>query len=202
MSAISNIIEAIRRIGSPSEKSALRRQDSQLEGLEVVERGRTVANHDGETATGFRATVEPYPEQVSKLTQAEIDSINISASRATLFFQDFGIDTPDVLDQLDMAFENWQNASDKLGYAANDTVEILGASFGNYCNATLAMDWASITDQFGVSTAIDGTEVEFRAFPFDSIRKRITDSEYGFFRSIYVVLADQKKRSRKREHAA
>jgi len=202
-SRISNIIDAIRRIGSPSQKSALRRQDEQLDGHEILERGYRIVRHGGETATGFHASIEPSPEDVTALDQGQIDLINDYDSRAAVFFSDFGTDPSlHLLDQLDQAFETWLYAPDRLGYSEDDAVEILGTSFGNHCNATLDMNWVNVSDQFGVSVAVEGREYEFGAYPFDSIRKRVADSEFNFFRSVYVILADQKHRSRKREHAA
>lgn len=200
---VSNILEALRRIGSPSEKSALRRQDQQLHGMKVLERGRVIARHGKETATGFHATVEPYPEDVTELTSAEIEPINSNASLASSLFEQFNVDpAAHMLDKLDQAFENWLDAPDRFGFLDEDVVEILGASFGNYCNETLEMKWVKVSDQYGVSTAVDGNEFEFRGYPYDSIRKRIADSEHTFFRGVYVALAHQKQSSRRRGDAA
>jgi len=203
MSIVSNILDALRRIGSPSEKSALRRQDQQLHGMNVLERGRVIARHGDEIAPGFHATVEPFPEDVTQLTGAEIEPIHSNAALASSLFEQFNVDSSsDLLDKLDKAFESWLYASDRFGYLDEDIIEILGAAFGNYCNETLGMKWIKVSDQYGVSVAIDGIEFEFRGFPYDSIRKRITDSEHTFFRGIYVALAHQKQRSRRRGDAA
>ena len=203
MSIVSNILEALRRIGSPSEKSALRRQDQQLHDKKVLERGRIVARHGEETATGFHATVEPYPEDVIELTSDEIEPINNNALLVSSLFEKFSVDpAAHTLDKLDHAFENWLFAQDRRGFQDEDVVEILGASFGNYCNETLGMKWIKVSDQYGASLAIDGNDYEFRGFPYDSIRKRIADSEHTFFRGIYVTLAHQKQNSRRRGDAA
>lgn len=202
MSTVSNILEALRRIGSPSEKSALRRQDQHLHGMEVIDRGRIIARHGEETVTGFHATVEPYPEGVTELTSAEIEPINSNASLASSLFEQFDVDpAAHMLDKLDQAFESWLYAPNRFGFLDEDIVEILGASFGNYCNETLEMKWVKVTDQYGVSVAIDGNGFEFRGFPYDSIRKRIADSEHTFFRGIYVALAHQKQHARRRGDA-
>jgi hypothetical protein len=202
MSILSNIIDALRRIGSPTEKSALRRQDSQLEGRAVVERGRIVARQDGESVQGFRATVEPYHEEVSVLADEDIESIHQNALLAPSLFEAFDIETnADLLDQLDKAFKEWICSSDQRGYSRDDIMEILGACFGEHCNATLGMRWVKVSDQYGTSLAVDGVDVEFRAFPYHSIAKRIAGSEHTFFRGIYVLLKDQKQHSRVRQHA-
>src|SRR5688500_9514621 len=172
MSIVSNILEALRRIGTPSEKSALRRQDQQLHGMKVIGRGRIIARHGEETATGFRATVEPYPEDVAELTNDEIEPINSNASLVSSLFEQFNVDpAAHMLDRLDQAFESWLSAPDQFGFIDEDIVEILGASFGNYCNETLGMKWVNVSDRYGASVAIDGNEFEFRGFPYDSIRK-------------------------------
>lgn len=203
MSRITNIIDAIRRIGSRSQKAALLRQDRQLEGKEVLERGRVVVHHEGEAITGFHAKVEPCPEEVSSLSLTARQELMIYSSKASDLFSDFGIDpSANFLERLDEAFSSWLHASDRLGYSVSDVVGILGAAFGDYCNESLEMDWVTVSDQYGTSTAIDGGEFEFRAFPFDSIWKRIDDAESGFFASIYAVLAHQKQHSRRRGNAA
>ena len=185
MSRISNIIDAIRRIGSRSQKSALARQDRQLEGQEVLERGRILVHHEGEAIAGFHATVEPYPEEVSSLSPTACQELAAYSSMISDFFSDFGVkSSASHLEQLDESFAAWLHASDKLGYSEDSVVKILGSSFGEHCNETLDMQWVNVSDQYGQSTAVDGREFEFRAFPFDSIWKRIDDSECDFFVSI------------------
>jgi hypothetical protein len=72
MGAVTNIIDALRRIGSPSQKAALNRQDAQLEGKEVL--GRRHLNIDGEfgRAIAFIATTAPVEESVAVLSEDEI----------------------------------------------------------------------------------------------------------------------------------
>jgi hypothetical protein len=69
-------------------------------------------------------------------------------------------------------------------------VQILGASFGQYCADTLEMRWVVITDQDGTAAAIRGAKKDYRAFPFHAIWKRIRDRENGFFKPIYISLEE------------
>lgn len=200
MSLISNILDAIRRVGSPTEKSALLRQDRQLAGEEVLARGRIVARDGDEDASGFHATIAPSPEQLVRLDAARLEAIDAHAKRAPKLFEAFGIDpAAHRLDQLERAFEVWLDGPDRRGYAEADIVAILGASFGNFCNESLDMHWIEVSDRHGTSLAVDGNEVEFRAYPYDSIHKRIASAEHTFFRGIHVFLRHQKQNSRARE---
>jgi hypothetical protein len=56
MGVVTNIIDALRRIGSPSQKAALKRQDAQLEGKEVLERRRVRIDGEFGKANAFIAS--------------------------------------------------------------------------------------------------------------------------------------------------
>ncbi len=199
MAAFSYIVDALRRIGSQSEKSALRRQDRQLEGHTVLERSRATAIFGDETAIGFNAVIEPTPEEVSILQGEAHSGIVKNASLADGFFDAFGIDSDaDLLDRLDWGFEEWTLATDRLGYSGQAVVEILGACFGEHCIDSLGMRWIVVIDDYGTSLAIDGIDSEFRGYPYVSIQKRIETGEHSFFRGIYIFLANQKEVSRRR----
>ena len=60
--------------------------------------------------------------------------------------------------------------------------------FGEYCVRHLDMRWIKLADQDGTTLAIEGVEKSFRGFPFQSITKRINDSECGFFRPLFSLL--------------
>lgn len=64
MGVVSNIIDALRRIGKPPEKSAIARQDRQLEGKEVLERRREIIRGPEGNVPAFIATTKPTPETV------------------------------------------------------------------------------------------------------------------------------------------
>lgn len=199
MSIVTNLLDAIRRIGSPTERSALRRQDAQVAGREVLGRDRIHARGDEGYATGLRATLAPIPEVVRPLEQHELVAIAADAALADTLFAAYGLGASiPLLDRLDQAFAAWQASDDGAGYEAGEVIRTLGAVFGNHCNATLDMQWVEVTDRHGVDLAVDGCSIMFRAFPYMSIRKRIDDGEHTFFRGIYILLADQKERSRVR----
>ena len=199
MSTLSNIIDALRRIGSPTEKSALRRQDEQIESQVVLQRGRHVASLGDEKSYSFHAVLEPIPEEVSELSADELSAIHRNASLALTMFEDFGVAIEDdPLEQLDKTFERWMDASNRNDYSESHVVEVLGAKFGAHCNATLGMRWVRVVDQYGASLAVEGIDTQFRAFPYHSIQKRIADKEHTFFAGIYILLADQKEHSKHR----
>lgn len=193
---LSYVIDALRRIGTPTQKSALRRQDQCLKGLTIVTRGQITSRHEGEAASGFHAVVEPIPESVSAVTDRELEAIRENAARASKVLEIFrAAEQNDPLDGLDRAFECWLNAIDRRGYTDADIVEILGASFGELCISRLGMRWVRVSDQYGTTIALDGLESCFRGFPYDSVSKRIADHEHTFFRGIFLHLAAQKQSS-------
>lgn len=200
MSALSYIIDALRRIGSPTERSALRRQDEQLKGQTVLERNQRVARLGDEVATGFHAVVEPYPEVVTHLQDHELAQIRRNSELAESMFEAYGVAPhADPLDKLDKSFELW--LGDNRDWPQSEVVDLLGAHFGEYCSAQLGMRWVRVKDSYGIALAIDGIDACFRAFPYTSVEKRIADGEHTFFRGIFIHLADLKQRSRPRDDA-
>jgi hypothetical protein len=98
-----------------------------------------------------------------------------------------------TLDELDAAFASWQRAADRRGYTDEAVIELLGAMFGEHCNSQLNMRWIKLTDDYGQTLAVDGTLREFRGFPYQTIAKRIADSEHGFFRPVFALLKRNEK---------
>jgi hypothetical protein len=191
MGIVANFFDALRRLGSPTMKSALKRQDAQLIGREVLERRQEHIDGPFGKAHIISAKVEPVKESVEILSEDAIRPLNENVLFGASFLQAFGIeDNHDwTLTDLDNAFEAWILASDKLGYTDNAVMEILGAMFGHYCTVNLNMRWIKLTDADGSTLAVDGIDREFRGFPFQTISKRIEDREYGFFTPVFALLA-------------
>jgi hypothetical protein len=59
MGVVTNVIEALHRIGSPTQKAALRRQDAQLVGKKVLGRRRVIIDGEFGRAHEFLATTAP-----------------------------------------------------------------------------------------------------------------------------------------------
>lgn len=200
MSVVSNIIDALRRIGSPTQKAALARQDAQLEGKEVLERRQQHISDPLGDAHAFTATVQPVKETVTVLTDEQVHPIRENIAFGIRFFAAFGIDSGVnwTVEDLDEGFTRWQCAPEKLGYTDDFIIEVLGAMFGEYCASHLNMRWIELTDPDGTTLAVEGVEREFRAFPYQTIAKRIPTSEHGFFCPIFVVLKRQSQEARTR----
>jgi hypothetical protein len=190
MGLITNILDAIRRIGSPTQRSALRRQDAQLEGKIVTDRRREMARSSLGTTEQFVATTGPEPETIRPFNEEETRAIEENSALLPELFRMFVGHSPEVWgpDDLDAAFASWAEAADRRGYDEEAVVQILGAAFGQYCARTLDMRWVVITDQDGSAAALRGTKKDYRAFPFHAIWKRIRDREQGFFEPIYISL--------------
>lgn len=190
MGIVTNIIDALRRIGRPVEKSALRRQDELLQGHEVFERERQIIRDPLGTAETFRARTAATPETVVALSDEEIKPIAENAALARRLIETFlGASAVELtLEELDQAFAAWLSSDDKLGYSDEAVVEILGAAFGEYCRRQLNMRWIRHTDQHGTALGVDGVEREFRGFPYHSVAKRIADREEGFFLPVFIAL--------------
>lgn len=192
MGIVANILDAIRRRGRPTERSALRRQDEQLAGHTVLARGRAVVRTESGSAEQFTATIDAVEESVTPLSDDQVRAIEENASLAADFARAFGVEPADALtpEELDCAFAHWLQGDDDRGYDAEAVVELLGAAFGQYCVERLPMRWVTIEDTAGIAIALQGREKDFRGFPYHSIQKRIAEREVGFFRVIFVSLQD------------
>jgi len=200
MGIVTNIIDALRRAGSPTQKSAIKRQDEQLIGKEILERRQEHIDGPFGKAHLMIATVKPVPESVEVLSEDAIRPLNENVLFGARFLLAFGItDNRDwTLTDLDTAFERWILATDKLGYTDNAVIELLGAMFGHYCTLKLNMRWIKLADADGSTLAVEGIDREFRGFPFQTITKRIAESEYGFFKPVFAVLSDNSTKARLR----
>jgi hypothetical protein len=190
MGVVTSILDALRRVGRPTQKSALQRQDKQLQGKTVLSRSRRIVRTEMGTAESLVARTESVPETVVPLTSDEVRPIAENAALIVNFlrtFHHYGAGAWS-LDDLDQSFTAWSNAVDKHGYTDEAVIEIVGAAYGQFCIEMLKMRWVKVTDLDGTVVALQGIEKDFRAFPYDSISKRIADREVGFFRTIFVSL--------------
>lgn len=192
MGVVTNIIDALRRFGSPTQKTAIERQDAQLKGKHVIGRRRHVARSELGHADGFVATTKAEPETVVPLSAEELAPILENAELLGSFLDAFLGRTPSerFLDDLDDAFGAWTLAKEKQGYTNEAVVEIVGAAYGRFCAEQLGMRWIRLTDADGTAVAIQGITKDFRGFPYHVISKRIPVGEYGFFKPIYISLQD------------
>jgi hypothetical protein len=204
MGIVTTVIDALRRFGSPTQRTAIERQDEQLKGKRIIGRRRHVARSElGHTST-FVATTEPEPEAVVVLSEEELIPIHENAELVRSFLSAFlgRRASEQFLDDLDDAFGAWSESNDKKGYTTEAVVEIVGAAFGKFCAETLGMRWIRLTDAGGTAIAIQGITKDFRGFPYHAISKRIPSGEYGFFKPIYISLQDAAEREWKPIDAA
>jgi len=196
MGVVTNIIDVIRRFGSSTQKTAIQRQDEQLQGKRVIDRRRHVARSELGQSSQFVATVEPVPETVVPLTDEELLPIFENAALVDGFIVAFRKHRTDdgLLADLDAAFGAWSEEADKRGYSSETVIEIAGAAFGKFCADSLNMRWVRVTDVDGTAIAVQGRLKDFRGFPYAAISKRIPTGEYGFFKPIYISLQDAAER--------
>lgn len=204
MGIVTTIIDALRRMGSPTQRTAIERQDEQLKGKRVIRRRRHIARSELGQASVFVATTEPEPETVLTLSAEELKPILENAELVVPFLDTFleRNRSERFLDDLDEAFGAWSEANDKRSYTNEAVVEIVGAAFGRFCTESLGMRWIHVSDAHGTAIAIQGTAKDFRGFPYHAISKRISSGEYGFFKSIYISLQDAAEREWKPINAA
>jgi len=190
MPILASLLDALRTLGRSTQKSALRRQDAQLEGMQVLDRGREQQRTELGVAESFVARVCPTKEVVLPLSEEELRPIQKNSALASDFLASYHEREISVwsLDDLDAAFAAWINAEDKRGFAQDKVIQILGAAFGERCAQELKMRWVWIEDSDWKTIALQGVEKDFRAFPFHSVEKRVEDLEYGFFKSIFISL--------------
>jgi hypothetical protein len=181
MGIVTTIIDALRSIGSPTQRTAIERQDEQLKGKRVIGRRRHIARSELGQTSVFVATTQPEPETVVPLSAAELKPILENAELVVPFLNTFleRNRSERFLDDLDEAFEAWSEANDKRGYTDEAVVEIVGAAFGSFCSENLRMRWIRVSDADGSAIAIQGTAKDFRGFPYHAISKRIPSGEYG-----------------------
>jgi hypothetical protein len=193
MGVVANIVEAIRRIGSLSQRSALKRQDEFLANKSVHDRRVEVNSIGGEGMQSFVATIDAVPETLRPFDSSELNAIEENAALVSVISQRYlgsaiATPTPDVLDAI---FAAWAHSSERGATSDEEIVQILGAAFGRHCIAELNMRWVVVTDSDGSAAAIQGVAKDFRGFPFHSIWKRIRDHEQDFFVSIFCSLQKQ-----------
>lgn len=193
MGVVTSIIEAIRRIGSSSQRSALRRQDESLANKSVLGRRIELGNSDGKGTQSFVATVDPIAETLRAFDASELGAIEENAAQVSILSRlylgkTFLEPTPNELDAI---FTAWAHSPKRNETSDEELVQILGAAFGKHCVAALDMEWVIVTDSDGSAAAVQGVAKDFRGFPFHSIWKRITDNEQDFFVPIFLTLQKQ-----------
>jgi hypothetical protein len=193
MGIVTNIIEAIRRVGSSSQRSALKRQDEFLANKSVHDRRVEVNSSDGKGMQSFVATVDPVPEVLRPFDSSELRAIEENAAQVAVLSQRylgeaFAKPTPEALDAI---FAAWAHSPERSATSDEEIVQILGAAFGRHCTSALDMRWVVVTDSDGSAAAIQGVAKDFRGFPFHSIWKRIRDNEQDFFVPIFLSLQRQ-----------
>jgi hypothetical protein len=201
MKFISNIIDALRRRGTATQRSALARQDEHVSDHTVLERSRKIVRTSEGNVEGFVATIAPYEEVVTPLTADELAPILDHARLAIDFVAKYaGLREPEIsIATLDAAFTAWSNDGDRDEDPDEAVIELLGACFGEFCNQRLGMQWVKITDKQGTCIAIDGIAYQFRGFPYHSVSKRIEAREVGFFHGVYTLMQDMARESTPRD---
>lgn len=198
MGLIVNIIDAIRRIGSSSQRSALKRQDEYLSNKSVLARRIEIVHLDSAPLQTFVATTDPPPETVRPLDASELGAIDGNAAKISTLSQRYlekSLTEP-TPNELDAIFSTWAHSPDRDATTNEEIVQILGAAFGQYCVTALNMRWVLVTDPDGSATAVQGVHTDFRGYPFHSIWKRIRDDEQDFFVPIFATLQKQGAASR------
>jgi hypothetical protein len=200
MGIVTNIIDALRRLGSATQKAALERQDAQLAGQDILESRQLNIDGPFGKAQAFVATTAPVEEIVVVLSEDEVRPIDENVEYGRNLLEAFGVAAGRdwTLTDLDAAFAAWLLAHDRLGFTDEAVMELLGAMFGHYCTIQLNMRWIKLSDANGTTLAIEGVEREFRGFPFQTITKRIADSEYGFFVPVFAFLKKNSEEARSR----
>ena len=192
MGVVTHILDAFRRWGSPTQRSALSRQDEYVANKTVLERRRTTVPGPLGPVEGFVATIAPFEESVSTLSHDELVPILGNAESAIEFVATFAsaLEQQLTLNDMDSAFSAWIAATDQRGYTAEAVIELLGAAFGNYCVERLNMRWVQVSDADGTALAVDGIRNVFRCYPYHSISKRLAAGETGFFVGVFALLED------------
>ena len=102
--------------------------------------------------------------------------------------------SPDLLENLDLAFAHWLKSSDPNKESAQYVIDVVGSGLGNYSIERLNVKWMVATDERGTELALVGDDPPTRAYPFASIRYRIEDRKIDFVSSLYEALKNYRER--------
>jgi hypothetical protein len=190
MQRIRNWLEHHNPFEAPTVRTARRRlRDANAQygtnNLEV----RKVLGPNGEIQD-LVGTRPAYPETVEEVPEDEVQWIRTQAAELRFVMQAFlGQNYPTwTLDDLDRAFEAWQQSKDQGRFTAETVVSITGAAFGEYCNQHLKTRWLIISDAAGREAAIRSPNNRVTGWPFSTVRKRVHARESGFFAPVYESL--------------
>jgi hypothetical protein len=205
MAMWSPLVRALIRLGLVEPevaRNAKRRHEVQLANKTVLERRRKPVSDQSGASEAFVTTVAPYEQMFRPLSDDVLQRIRDDAKLVVPFMQFHGIRVVGSwnLVAIDMAFAAWVERGKKTPYSDDQTIEITGAAFGEYCASHLDMEWVFVDDQDGQALGLRGRAVEIQAFPFASVSKRIPDREHGFFQLIFLLLQEQAKSARSREY--
>jgi hypothetical protein len=135
--------------------------------------------------TATTQTVEPVPQEVVLVSEAQLKQFEDSALRGWDFVATYlGHEVRISLERLDEAFRAWQAESPRR-YSDQEVVQTLGAYLGQRLASDLNMEWVTVTDEYGTDYAVRSRHWEVLSFPFAAVSKRIENCQCDFLVSIY-----------------
>jgi hypothetical protein len=84
---------------------------------------------------------------------------------------------PPSLSRLDTTWLAWQRDSSRSRPDPNAVVNGLGIAFGKHLAASLDLEWAIVTDEFGTDLALYGEPGAVTFFPANMIAKRLKEKD-------------------------
>lgn len=187
---LTSAIRRLLRLDSPTVGSAIVRLNKYhniyaSRGLEI----KRLISRDG-AVRAIQATHKAAPERSHTLSPKELFEVRRRGEEIKYFMQAFLGKAPLywTLKDLDEAFRLWQQSVTRGRFSPPLVVAITGAAFGEYCNQHLGTRWVWVIDHVGKDAAIRSADNLLTSFPYSTVRKRIDDSEYGFFESVFCEM--------------
>lgn len=198
MAMLAQLQKLLRRVGlleAQTVANAQARLERVLQGKRVLSRERRALEVTQDESAAFVATVAPFEQRFTQLSEEELAAIRDNAKLVRPFMTFHGVQPAEdwSLEDLDAAFSAWTESGCQVPYDNEFVIEVTGAAFGEYCAKHLGMEWVLVEDEDGKDVALRGREVQSQSFPFASVAKRVSVREHGFFKPVFLLIQDQAK---------
>lgn len=196
--AIISLTHAESAVNSPLTKSVLCDVPAMIDSFELDERVEYLETSHGTVQTKVSSEAYAPPQASRGFTCNEQRQLAKYMESAEQFRQRYGSPNAEMLSpaELDALFARWMGdeAGDKP--CSDETANALGAAYGEFVCRTCGMHWEVITDEHGSAWAIAKPGTTIKAFPIESVRKRIESREHGFFAPVFLTIQSHLENSK------
>lgn len=188
--AIISLTMLADRVDTPLTKSVLRDIPAMIESFELAERTEYLETPSGTVKTRVSSSPDAPPQASRPFTADEQRQLEQYLDAAQQFRSRYASPKAAPLHpaELDILFVRWLGDDSTDKPTSDQTAQALGAAFGDFICRTLDMHWELITDEFGNAWAIAKPKSTLKAFPIESVRKRIESRDPNFFIPVFQTI--------------